>query len=148
MLRLISSFFKWQDTHLKSELKYFHYKYFSNYNEKNCQKILFFVFMSKIINSFLYVAAQLIFHDVAHNTETWIGFSCCGSSFHMLWLIDFTRAMAYGKLLIILLIKTGNKFFFAISFITIIIIEILTRIFHSDFRHVHCNFHRSYDSFL
>ncbi len=35
--------------------------------------------MSKVINSFPYVVAQLIFYGVAHDTETWIGFPYRGA---------------------------------------------------------------------
>ncbi len=68
-------------TCLKSEWKYSR-KYFNNYYGKNCQKILFTVFTSKIINSFPYAMARLIFCDIAlaksitHNMETLFKFLC------------------------------------------------------------------------
>ncbi len=68
--------------------------------------------MSNIINRFLYVGAQLIFHSVALDTETWIGFPRRDIYFHMSWLIDFIRATTYEKILIILLIKTEDSIFF------------------------------------
>ncbi len=40
-------------------------EYFNNYYLKNCQKILFPVFIGKIIYSLPYAVAQLIFYDVA-----------------------------------------------------------------------------------
>ncbi len=51
--------------------------------------------MSKIVKSFPYAMAQLIFYGVAsknHDIETWIGFLCQGSYFHTSGLIDFARA--------------------------------------------------------
>ncbi len=68
--------------------------------------------MSKIINSFPYVMAQLVFHGVAPDTESLIGFLCRGS----LILSEpcqrkLTDPLHYGKLLIILHIKAGNNMF-------------------------------------
>ncbi len=48
-------------TRLRSEWKYSHSKYFNNCFEKN---VSIPVFMSKIINSFPYAMAQLIFYGV------------------------------------------------------------------------------------
>ncbi len=53
--------------------------------------------MSKIINSFPYVVAQLIFHSVAFDIETLIGFPCHVSYFHMSWLINFARSTTYRR---------------------------------------------------
>ncbi len=44
--------------------------------------------MSEIIDSFQNVVAQLIFHSVALDIETWIGFPYRGLYFHMPWFTD------------------------------------------------------------
>ncbi len=79
--------------------------------KKIAKKILFPVFISKIINSFPYAVALVksMSHDI-WKYEPWHGNSIQVSmSWVTMW--EITWALTYGKLLIILLIKTGNNIF-------------------------------------
>ncbi len=96
-------------------VKIFAQKYFNNYMKNIAKKKLFPVFMS--IDCFPYAVAHFIFYSWHKNLNR---FSMLWFiPLYVLWLIDFARAIskkinwvaAYGKLFIILPVKTGNNIF-------------------------------------